>query len=91
MECEPPLSEEVAHVAMPVAGVTATALQPLIVLPLSVNPTEPERATAPLDGEMVAVKVTTWLTAEGLAEDERVVVVEAVLTVCATAEDVLVA
>ena len=58
MECEPPFSAEVVHVATPVAGVIAMALQLVIALPLSVKSTEPERGTLPLDGATVAVKVT---------------------------------
>lgn len=56
MACVPPVSDDVVHVATP--AVREAAAQPLIVVPLSVNATVPERATAALEGLTVAVKVT---------------------------------
>jgi len=39
---------------------------------------------------IVAVKVTGWLDTDGFTEEATVVVVDALLTVCVIAEDVLV-
>jgi hypothetical protein len=55
----------------------------IAVLP-SRKTTFPEIGTTPvpLVGPTVAVKVTDWFTAEGLADDVSEVVVAAALTVC---------
>src|SRR5437868_3986630 len=55
------------------------------------NCTVPVRGPAPGDtGATGAVKVTDWPKTEGLAEAATVVVVSALMTVCAKAEEVLV-
>ena len=86
MECEPSAKVEVANVATPAFSVPV----PSVVAP-SLNVTVP--VAVPLPGETaatVAVKVTDWPKTDGLAELVNVVVVFAWLTVCVTAEDVLV-
>jgi hypothetical protein len=59
---------------------------PRLVLP-SKNVTVP--VGTPPAPETVAVKVTAWSNADGLADEARVVVVAPRFTVCASAPDVL--
>ena len=80
MVCVPWLRDEVEQVAVPVEAVHDT-LHP-IGLPLSVKLTAPMRPTALEDGVTVAVKVTDWLTEDGLVLEASVVVLAAEDTVC---------
>ena len=79
----PTASELVVHCAVRLAPdpVSATAEQPAIKLPASVNVTLPVGALP----VTVAVKVTDAASAAGLAELEMVVVLAALLTTCDSA------
>src|SRR6266567_3589136 len=63
------------------------------VLPPSLKVTVPLRAAAPVEPGgvtlTVAVKVTDWPDAEGLSEEETIVLVLALLTVCVSTTLVL--
>lgn len=81
MEWEPTERADVLYVAVPLL----TLPVPSVVLP-SLNVTVP---VAVVD-EIVAVKVTEEPKAEGFADDETVVVVLALFTVCVSVDEVLV-
>src|SRR6185437_11896483 len=88
MVCEPAAVNEVVHVALPVAAVTAWAPQPLIAVVPSVNATvPPDNATGPV-GETVAVSVTCWFK-PAVPDDVTVTDVLALFTVCETGALVL--
>lgn len=92
MECEPPVSAEVVQVATALL-LSATEEQPEMAVAPSLKVADPVtvRLPEPLeDGATVAVKVTDWLTVEGLVAEVRVVVVAAVLMDCVSTADVLV-
>jgi hypothetical protein len=87
MERDPRGKVEVENDAVPV---TSSVPVPMLVAP-SLNVTVPEGVPTVLGPLTVAVKVTLWPCAEGLGEDASVVVLDAVLTVCDTAVEVLTA
>jgi hypothetical protein len=78
--CAPPGSELVVHAAWLLA--TATAPQPLIVLPASVNATVPVGVDAPI----VAVNVTAVPSVDGLLELDSVVADVTLFTTSVSAE-----
>ena len=82
--CAPFSNAAVVQIATPVAGFTASEVQPAIGAPLSVKLTTPERAVLPAAAATVAVKLTDWLTVEVLlgADEISAVVVGAGFTVC---------
>ena len=80
MECEPIASDDVLKVAAPLL----TLPLPSTVLP-SLNVTVPVAVVA----EIVAVNVTGEPIADGFADDDNVVVVLALFTVCDKADEVL--
>src|SRR5215831_13262317 len=87
MPCVPAINEFVLHVAVLVLGApvgSATALHPLIVVPLSVNATVPVGA-APVT---VLVNVTLAPAIDGFAELATLVVlvVKPIVTTCASGE-----
>jgi len=80
IECDPPERVAVLYVALPLLSVPV----PSVVLP-SLNVTVP----VAVDGVTVAVNVTDAPNVEGFADEDTAVVVDALLTVCVRAEEVL--
>ena len=84
MLCVPTARPAVLHVAVLLLALpagSATALQPLSVVPSAVKPTLPVGAVP----VTVAVKVTLAPTTDGLAELATAAVLVALLTVCDSA------
>jgi hypothetical protein len=85
MECDATASDEMVNVALPELKV----LVPSVVLP-SLKSTVPVGVPEPgADAVTVAVNVTLWLRIEGLTEVLIAAKVDALLTVCVRADDVL--
>ena len=72
-------SEVVVHAAVR-AAVTATVVQPVMVVPFEVNATVPAGTGGPA-GPTVAVNVTDWPTVDGFLLETAVVVEAALFTV----------
>lgn len=90
MEWLPPASADVVHVAIPVAGFTATGVEhAAIALPLSVKVTEPESWTVPLMGVIVAVRVTDVFTTVVADDVVKLVLLVIGVTTCVNVFDVL--
>jgi hypothetical protein len=79
IECAPTASVEVLKIACPLLSVPV----PSVALP-SLNVTVPVAT----EGDTVAVNVTKEPNADGFADEARVVVVFALLTVCVNADEV---
>lgn len=74
---------EVNNVARPASSVEVpSTVEPFLKVIVPV-------AIAPVEEVTVAVNVTCWPTNEGLGDEVKVVVVEAMLTVCVKADDAL--
>src|SRR2546429_5683802 len=81
MVCEPAASVEIWHVATPPLSVCPPAFAQVIGLMPSLNVTVPVGGpVTEVDEATVAVKVTFWLTNDGLSDDVTVVVVPDWLT-----------
>src|SRR5216684_2488487 len=89
MLCAPTASELLLQVAD--AAASACAPQPVMVVPASLKFTVPVGVPAPgAVALMVAVNVTDWPNTDGFADELRLVVVDAWLTVCVSVALVLV-
>ena len=85
MEWLATLSADVVKVAVPAVNVLApNVVAPSLKVTVPIGVPDPGAVAA-----TVAVKVTDWPNAEGLAEEATAVVVFAVFTVCVSAEEVL--
>ena len=85
MEWLATLSADVVKVAVPAVNVLApNVVAPSLKVAVPIGVPDPGAVAA-----TVAVKVTDWPNAEGLAEEATAVVVFAVFTVCVSAEEVL--
>ena len=91
MVSEPTVRDEVEQPACPLVPFTATAPQPLMVVPLAWKSMVPVNCAEPCAvDETVAVKVTDWLATDGLADEAMFTVVEAAPTDCDTLAEVTV-
>jgi hypothetical protein len=82
--CDPPCSEDVTNMALPLDSVPVPSVVGGLVL-VSLNCTVPVAD----DGDTVAVNVTDWPNVEGFGDEESVVVVDIWLTVCVNGAEVL--